>query len=136
MPPKIIFHCSQFLIAVLFFASWQLDAQNIDKQAIATITFANNQSVVANSDGRLFESVELQQGETIDVSVQFPIEKARHTLRIEPRDGGRITGPSDALVVADDGTISFQFQVGNSPGHYGVSLHDGAEEAGLQFYVP
>src|SRR6266446_6641146 len=116
-------------------AIWQVRAQAVDDDPTATITFANNQSVFANSDGRAFELVGLQSGEVIDVTVQFPADKVGHAIRIEPLDGGCIVSASTAVFVGEDGTVAFRFQAGNSLGRYQVSLHDGAEEIGLQFWV-
>jgi hypothetical protein len=114
---------------------WQVRAQAADNDPTATITFGNNQSVFANSDGRAFELVGLQSGEVIDVTVQFPADKVGHAIRIEPLDGGYVVSANDSVIIGDDGTVAFRFQVGHSPGRYQVSLHDGAQEIGLQFWV-
>lgn len=91
--------------------------------------------MLANSDGRAFELVGLEANDVVDVTVQFPADKAGHTIRIEPLDGGCVVSANDAVFVAADGTVNFRFQAGNSSGRYQISLHDGAEEIGLQFWV-
>jgi len=103
--------------------------------ATATIDFGDNQSVTANSNGAIFDRVGLQPNQVVDVTVQFSPGAAGRTIIAEPLDGGRVIGSTSKLVVAADGTLSFSFQAGHDPGVCQVSLHDGAQEVGLQFWV-
>jgi hypothetical protein len=114
---------------------WPLQAQVPDDDPTATITFDSNQSVAVNSNGRVFDLVGLQPSETVAITVQFSTQIAGHILEVEPRDGGCVSSGTSTLLVADDGTISFQFQGGFSPGRYQVSIRDGAQEIALQFWV-
>jgi len=85
-------------------AVWHVRAQVADDDPTAIITFANNQSVLANSDGRAFELVGLQSGEVIDVTVQFPADKVGHTIRLEALDGGCVVSATDVVIISEDGT--------------------------------
>jgi len=113
----------------------QLRAQKSDDDPSATITFNTGRFITVSSNGRVFELVGLQPNESVDVQVYFSIQKAGRTLRIEALDGGFVSSAGNAVSVAGDGTISFRFQAGFSPGRYQVSVQDGAHEVGLQFWV-
>jgi hypothetical protein len=102
--------------------------------ATATINLGG-QSVTATSRRGLCDRVGLQPNQIVDVTVQFFAPKAGHTITVEPLDAGRIIGASGQFVVAADGTIKFTYQAGREPGISQISLHDGAQEIGLQFWV-
>ena len=100
-----------------------------------TVNSGANQPVMATSHAGVSDRIGLQPDQTVDVTVQLSASKAGRMIMIEPLDGGRLIGAFNQLVVASDGTISFRFQIGHDPGVYQVSLHDGAKELGLQFWV-
>jgi len=122
-------------LCILCAGAGALCAQTAVISATATIDFGNNQSVTANSNGTTFDRVGLQPNQVVDVTVQLSPVIAGRTIIVEPLDGGRVIGPASELVVAADGTFSFRFQAGGEPGIYQVTLHDGAQEIGLQFWV-
>jgi hypothetical protein len=122
-------------IATLCVAPGSLCGQTSAIGATATIDFGNNQSVTATSNGAISDRVGLQPNQVVDVTVQFSADKAGRTIIVEPLDGGRVIGAAKKLIVATDGTFSFRFQAGHDPGVCQISLHDGAHEMGLQFWV-
>ncbi len=71
----------------------------------------------------------------VDISVQYPRANAGRLIVVEPLDGGRLIANSARLLIAPDGTLAFRFQAGQEPGVYQISLHDGAEELGVEFWV-
>jgi hypothetical protein len=97
----------------------------------AVIQFSDGQTATVTSSS---DTVGLQPNETVNITVQFSQDKAGHLLKVEPLDGGCVLSGSQT-VVASDGTAIFQFQGGRSPGRYQLSVHDSAEEVGLQFWV-
>jgi len=110
-------------------------AQLPDLTATATINFGDGNVVNATSRRGSFDRVGLLPSQVVSVTVQLPLTKAGDTITIEPLDGGSVIGPSNQAVVAADGTFSFTFQGGQDPGVCQVSLHDGTQEMGLQFWV-
>jgi hypothetical protein len=116
-------------------SGWQVHAESADNNPTATITFANNQSVVANSDGRTFEQVGLQPNTTVGVAVQFPPDQAGQVLNMESPDGGSIAGTNNTATIGSDGILSFRFQVGARPGAYQIVLHNNNLEVVLQFWA-
>lgn len=104
--------------------------------ATITVTPASLQPITATSHGGISDRIGLQPGQLITVMVQFAgAAKPGDVITVEPLDGGQIAGLSNQFIVASDGTISFQFQACQDPGACQVSLHNGANEIGLQFWV-
>ena len=83
---------------------WQVHAESADNNPTATITFANNQSVVAKSDGRTFEQVGLEPGTSAGVAVQLPADEAGQVFNIESPDGGSV-GATNNTTVGTDGIL-------------------------------
>jgi hypothetical protein len=71
----------------------------------------------------------------VDITVQYPVAMAGHSIIAEPLDGGKVVAAAKDLIVGPDGVIFFRFHVGHDVGVYQVALHDGARELGLQFWV-
>ena len=71
----------------------------------------------------------------MDVLVHYGVAKAGHPIAVIPLDGGIIPGSDKKLVVGADGTLRFRFNAGGQPGVYQVSLHEGAKEIGIRFWV-
>jgi hypothetical protein len=116
-------------------SGWQVHAQSADNNPTATITFANNQSVVAQSDGRSFNQVGLLPNAVVGVAVQFSSDQAGQVLNIESPDGGVLPSRSNTATIGSDGILSFSFQAGSRPGAYQVVLHNGTQEVILQFWT-
>lgn len=116
-------------------SGWQVRAESADSNPTATITFVNNQSVVAQSDGRTFEQVGLQPNATVGVAVQFSSDQAGQVLNMESPDGGSIAGTNNTATIGSDGILSFSFQAGSRPGTYQVVLHNNTLEVILQFWA-
>jgi hypothetical protein len=60
---------------------------------------------------------------------------AGRTVAIEPLDGGRVVTPIQSLIIGIDGTLAFQYQAGQSPGLYQVTVHYDTQLIALQFWV-
>lgn len=103
--------------------------------ATITVNPASLQPTTASSYGGISDRVGLQPGQLITVTVQFFFAKPGDVITTEPLDGGQIVGKTNQFTVASDGTITFQFQAQQDPGTSQVSLRDGTNEIGLQFWV-
>jgi hypothetical protein len=111
----------------------------------ATITYISGQSVITVASDGLFDSVGLQAGDSVQVAVQYPENKAGETVRVEARDGGKLLSPSTAarvvnasvlpLVIGSDGILRFTFEAASNPGQNQISLRQGANALSLQFWV-
>ena len=104
-------------------------------RSTATVTLGSNQ-VVTTANGRgVFSLVGLQPDQTVGVKVQYVSSAANHVISGDALDGGQVLTGSQGIVVAADGTFSFQFHAGQSPGLYRLTLRDGNEAMSLQFWV-
>lgn len=102
-----------------------------EPDATFTIFFSDGSNLVATSS----DLIGLQPNQAVNVAVQYPLSAIGRRISAEPLDGGRVLGAAQQLVVNANGTIQFQFQTGSGPGIYQVSLHDGANEIGIRFWV-
>jgi len=102
--------------------------------AIATITRASNQLVTSNSRRQRFQRVSILPNEVIGIALQVPLASAGHLITAEPLDGARLLNGNQARV-ATDGTLLFRLQGLDHPGVCRISLHDGAVETILEFWI-
>ena len=101
----------------------------------ATISFADATQVCAHSiDGR-FRLVGMHLNEVVTVVVQFPAGWATALLAIQALDGGHVFPQTAQTVIAAGGITSFQFQAGNQPGLYRISMIGAGGSSTLNFWV-
>jgi hypothetical protein len=126
--------------------------------AVASVTYPNGGSVVTHCQTGRFELVGAQPGDVLQVTVYYPTDQALQIVNLEALDGGMLLPPTVepieppplgcvgdgcpnqptpalSLVINADGTISFTFVVGQDPGLRQISLRQGDQELGLQFWV-
>lgn len=133
------------LVASLLFLSFSSRAQtpasvlpgalNSTTDASAVITYAANQSVTATMHKGSSDRIGLQPNQIVAVTVQLTGIQVGRQLSIQPLDGGKLASSANRIVVGSDGTFSFRFQAGPRPGVSQLSIHDGEQEIGLQFWV-
>lgn len=139
------------LLATLIFESGTVSAQGTNGQRAVpptspllpqieegpeiTVTYDGGISVKAKTLNRAADQVALWPNQQVDVSVQYGLAKAGHLIAVIPLDGGIIPGSDKKFVVGLDGTLRFKFKAGGQPGVYQVSLHEGAKEIGIPFWV-
>jgi len=111
-------------------------ASKIAENTTASVTLSSGQVVTARSRKGVLEQIGLLPNEVVDIAVQYPPEAVGHEITAEPLDGGKMIGPSKKLVVGNDGIVQLKFHAGKDPGVYQISLHDGAQELGVQFWIP
>jgi hypothetical protein len=103
--------------------------------ATATIVDGATEPVVTISGKGMFGLVGIKHDHTVDIAIQYPVTKAGHSIVAEPLDGGQVIANGKSMTVGADGTIHFKYRVGHEVGVYEVSLRDGTQELGLQFWV-
>lgn len=107
----------------------------IDEGPDVTVTPDQGASIRAKTLDRASEQVGLRPNQPVGVTVHYPAAKAGQQIDVIPLDGGAILGPDKKLIVAADGTLRFRFKAGKEPGVYQVSLREGVNEIGIQFWV-
>jgi hypothetical protein len=111
------------------------DAQVADN-GIAIVTYAPDSSVSGSTtDGKADVLPGLSPDQVVSVTVSFGAQDAGQTAHAAALDGGILTVPDEGLVVGEDGSVTFQFQVGGDPGLYQVALRDDNREIGVEFWV-
>jgi hypothetical protein len=80
------------------------------------------------------EPLGLFRNEQIGINLILPSDKKNYPVGIAPLDGGEIFGSAN-LYVANDGSVHFSFQGGDTPGFYRVLVTIASEQYQLQFYV-
>jgi hypothetical protein len=100
-----------------------------------TVTFGPGHAVTAKTLNSVSERVGLRPQQTVDVTVFYGAEQAGETVTVDALDGGRVIVPGQAMVIGRDGTVSFKFQTGATPGIYQVSVRDASTELGVQLWV-
>lgn len=100
----------------------------VSRALSATVDYGNDAdgndlSFQPAKQGIDFGQLGLRSGQSITVTVQFPVELAGQAIIAEPLDGGVITIPDNGLVVAADGTVTFPFQGGDNVGTCSITVH-------------
>ena len=104
--------------------------------AVAVVTYGSTGGFAVSRCGKgIFELVAVQPDQTVQVTIQYPATQALQTVLAETLDGGTITFPAGGSVTSAQGTLTFTFQAGHDPGLNQVSLRQGVQELGLQFWV-
>lgn len=102
--------------------------------ALATITFANGQSITVNStDQQTFLPIDILPGEALGIELRLPPGFVNTAVGMQPMDGG--FAPEE-IEIAQDGSTAFAFQAGNQPGLYRIILATRNSSVLLQFIVP
>lgn len=162
---RSVFAGLTFLVSINFSAAFHLYAQTSPPNAqqspplvptsdlpdppYARVWYSKTESVVASCRSGIFDCVGLQSDQTVQVTVQCPAGRAFQKVTVQTLDGGTVARPlatsaPDAPTASDraislstsaDGTFTFVFQAGHNPGLNQVSLRQGSQELGLQFWV-
>jgi hypothetical protein len=107
----------------------------IDSQSpTVAVTFSDGRSLSIRSHHGHFPLVAASAGETVSVKVKLAVSNG--VAAAQCLDGGTLSDGAENISLADDGSASFQFQVGSKPGIYRVALTgSGGAIATLQFWV-
>lgn len=101
------------------------------------ITFQNQQVVTVSSASGAFDPVTVNPLDAMNVQLQFPVTAAGIATVIQVMDGGVLGIDSSSVIIGDDGTLSFPFQVSDVPGLYRVLVISSDQTiAQVQFWVP
>jgi len=100
-------------------------------------TFQNQQVVTEASANGVFEPLTVNSQEAMNVQLQFPVTAAGISTVVQVMDGGVLGIDGSAVVIGEDGTLSFPFQVSDVPGLYRVLVINNDQTiAQVQFWVP
>jgi len=126
------------VLASLFFLQLPgLRAQTDDTQSPlwARIDLGSNRIVKLRNSHAAFERVGLDPDQTIEITLQYPVEMAGQAIVAEPLDGGRVTVSGKGLVINAEGRASFQFKARDVTGEARISLYAGETLQTLRFWV-
>jgi hypothetical protein len=101
----------------------------------ATVDYGNGNLFTPTKQGVDFSCLGFDPGQSVTITVAFPTEFAGQAILAEPLDGGILTLPDGGLIVGVDGTVSFQFQVTDSPGEGRLAVHQADDMNLLHFWV-
>lgn len=112
----------------------------VSRALSATVDYGNDAdgndiSFQPAKQGVDFVQLGLHPGQTVTITVKFPVELAGQLILVEPLDGGSATIPDDGLYVADDGTVTFPFQAISTPGAYRIGVHQPDDQNVIHFWV-
>jgi hypothetical protein len=103
----------------------------------AQITFQNQQVVTVASASGVFDQVTVNSLDAMSVQLQFPITAAGTATVIQVMDGGVLGIDGSSVIIGQDGTLLFPFQVSDVPGLYRVLVISNDQTiAQVQFWVP
>jgi len=101
------------------------------------ITFRNQQVVTSSSANGTFDPVTVNPQDAMNVQLQFPITAANIATVIQVMDGGVLGIDGSSVIIGEDGTLSFPFQVSGVPGLYRVLVISNDQTiAQVQLWVP
>lgn len=100
----------------------------VSRALTATVDYGNDTdgnliTFQPDKQGVDFAQLGVRPGQSVTITVQFPVELAGQLIIAEPLDGGIISIPDAGLHVAQDGTISFPFQAGDNVGACRITVH-------------
>ena len=104
-----------------------------DVLTTATIYFGDTTQVSVQSVNGWFQLVGLRLNEAVNVVLQFPVGWDGTAVALQRLDGGIVSAQPAQTTIASDGTASFQFQVGNQPGLYRISITGARQTSILSF---
>jgi hypothetical protein len=106
------------------------------------VTYNSVQSITVPINDGISALVGVQPDQIVQVTVQYSPSQALQTVNLESLDGGTVRSPNDTgAPISIDGTLTFTFQAGHTPGLNQVSLLSGAQpssipqEVNVQFWV-
>jgi hypothetical protein len=120
------------------------------------VTYSSAQSITVPINDGISTLVGVQPDQLIQVVVKYSPSQALQVVNLEGLDGGTvlppIVGPIDpgllcsgdgcpqgvpalSLFISTEGMLTFTFRAGHTTGLNQVSLVDGSQEVGLQFWV-
>jgi hypothetical protein len=113
------------------------EPQPVTSRALAaTIDYGNDAVFQPIKHGVDFDEFGLDPGQTVTLTVQFPVELAGQPIIAEPLDGGLLTVPDEGLFVNSDGMVVMQFQAGtDSPGACRIAVHQPDDSNILHFWI-
>ena len=114
--------------------------------------------------GKIFALVGVQPGQTVNVVVQYPANQTLQLVNLEALDGGTIAppiavtapgtpqstpspsipplpspppqnSPTSVIPTDNNGTLTFAFIAGSSPGLYRITLTQGSQTLRLEFWA-
>src|SRR5439155_19533608 len=88
----------------------------------AKITFQNQQVVTVSSASGVFDPVTVNPQDAMSVQLQFPTTTAGIAVVIQVMDGGVLGIAGRSVIIGEDGTLMFPFQVSDVPGRYRVRV--------------
>jgi hypothetical protein len=101
------------------------------------ITFQNQEVITASSTTGGFDPVTVNPLDAMNVQLQFPVTAAGIATVIQVMDGGVLGIDGSSVIIGEDGTLSFPFQVSDVPGLYRVLVISNDQTiAQVQFWVP
>ena len=137
-PLGLAFLVSVHLTATLNTARAQGDdgTEGIVSRALAaTVDYGNDAVFQPAKHGINFDQLGLLPQQSLNLTVQFPVELAGQVIIAEPLDGGTLTVPEEGLFVGVDGTVFFQFQAGDSFGACRLAVHRPDDTNFIQLWV-
>ncbi len=140
VPPGIVVTAAA---VSLFFISTRLRAQDndgppepiISRALAATVDYGNGNVFQPVKQGVNFACLGFDPGQSVTITVTFPAEIAGQAIFAEPLDGGILTPPLGGLIVGPDGTVTFQYQVTDSPGAGRLAVHQADDMNVLHLWV-
>jgi hypothetical protein len=136
---KLLFAACLGAVAMICLPAEKLSGQAQDENPYSTaITMAVRSDTYGAKEGTshsgIMDPVGLRADEQIAISLTVPSAWANYPVGITPVDGGEVFAPEN-LYVASNGTVSFAFKGGTTPGLYRVLVFIGSERYQLQLYV-
>lgn len=126
-------------IALLYIPCEKLSAQTISpgNSLAAVITSASGAERHLLTQDYIVDRVGLGPNQVVAVTLQFPTALGGKPVAVTPFDGGEATANygMENLAVGRDGTVSFSFQAGWSPGLYRLGVQLDAYDYRLEFWV-
>ena len=107
----------------------------VSRALAATVDYGNDAIFQPAKHGTDFDQLGLDPGQTVNITVWFPIELAGEAMLVEAPDGGAAVFPEAGLIVTSDGTVTFQFQAGDLPGACRLIVHQPDDTNTLNFWV-
>jgi len=99
------------------------------------IAFENAEPVRMRSNANRFPAVAVSSGETVSVTLRFPVDFAGTPIAFEELDGSSGLQNGYSVTINDHGIASFRFLAPSESGLYRVFMTAGATSLALPFSV-
>jgi len=137
--PSMKSSCAIFVLAILASISslpqHSLAKGGIDPGVTAMVAFENADAVRVRSNANRFAVVTVSPGQTISVTLQFPIGFAGTPIAFEELDGSSGLQNGYSVTINDHVIASFRFLTPSESGLYRVFITAGATTLALPFSV-